>query len=109
MSFLSGVHCSYRCHHKLRPNTKGDTHADGIVTVRTETTEAVNGLTFHFDSQQFFQPGSRTALARYAFSDRNLHSMGAIAFHAFAPLEALAGVWPMAFLSGVHFSYRFAL
>jgi hypothetical protein len=23
-------------------------------------------------------------------------------FHAFAPLEALACVWPMAFLSGVH-------
>ena len=26
----------------------------------------------------------------------------AIEFHAFAPVEALAGVWPMAFPSGVH-------
>jgi hypothetical protein len=28
----------------------------------------------------------------------------AIELHAFAPLEALAGVWPMAFLSDVHSS-----
>jgi hypothetical protein len=33
----------------------------------------------------------------------------AIEFNAFAPLEALASVRPLPFLSGVHSSYRLAL
>jgi hypothetical protein len=33
----------------------------------------------------------------------------AIEFHAFAPLEALPYVRPMAILSGVHSSYRITL
>jgi hypothetical protein len=47
------------------------------------------------------------ALARCAFSDRNLHSRMPLD----PPLVCLQRtcVWPMAFLSGVHFSYQFTL
>jgi hypothetical protein len=47
------------------------------------------------------------AMVRCAFSGRNLHSR--------MPLDPThvrlkrAGVWPMAFISVVHFSYRFTL
>jgi hypothetical protein len=41
-------------------------------------------------------------LVRCAFFDRDLHTRSAIEFHAFAPLEALADVRPISFLSSVH-------
>jgi hypothetical protein len=47
-------------------------------------------------------------IARCAFFDRHLHSRMSIGFHALLRLKR-AGVWPMAFLSGVHFSYQFTL
>jgi hypothetical protein len=48
-------------------------------------------------------------MARFFFSRLEFKLKDVIEFHAFAPLEALPCVWPMAFLSGVHSSYRLAL
>jgi hypothetical protein len=50
---------------------------------------------------------SHSSLVRFFFSDK--FTLGdAIGSHA-CSLEALTCVWPMAFLSGVHSSYRFTL
>jgi hypothetical protein len=43
-------------------------------------------------------------MVQCTFFDGILHSEDTIEFHTFAPLEARASVWPMAFLSGVYFS-----
>jgi WD40 repeat protein len=43
------------------------------------------------------------------FRQRHFHSRSAIEFHAFARLEALPCVRPMAFLSGVHSADRLTL
>jgi hypothetical protein len=53
------------------------------------------------------QSSSKTAHCTVRVLGSNLHD--AIGFHAFAPLEALPCVWPMAFLLGVHSSYRLSL
>jgi hypothetical protein len=49
------------------------------------------------------------AIGSHAFGFQQIIALeDAIGSHAFS-LEALACVWPMTFLSGVHSSYRFTL
>jgi hypothetical protein len=98
-TFLTGSHC------KLRPNTEGPAafasknsnvqeFLDKVMT-GPEATEALKsangGLGSYCVRPSLKEPGV-VVLVRCAFFNKKMHSEDAIEFHAFAPLEALAGV-----------------
>jgi hypothetical protein len=74
----------------------------GLKQYMYDEQEYTRTLTEHV-KKQFFNG----FMARCAFSDRKLHS-GMPLDHTHVRLKR-AGVWPGAFLSGVHFSYQFTL
>jgi hypothetical protein len=111
MAFLSGCHCflpvgTVNCVQTLK-NRSAACYVvwEGGLTMNSAI-PSLNGL----KGLSATRGGGGWVHVRCAFFRQEFTLEDAIEFHAFAPpLEALPCVCPMAFLSGLHFSYQFTL